>query len=1042
MRKFLLLGVMLTLLVVQSWAQQRTVTGTVTDEKGAPLPNVSIIIKGTKSGTVTKPDGTYSLVVPSGNRTLVFSFAGMEAREVAIGEDNVVNASLTLTANTMENIVVVGYGVQQKKAFTGSSSKVNPQQISTLMTPSVDKELAGRAAGVQVINSSGQINAPATIRIRGIQSVSQGNQPLFVVDGVPVITGNLSATTNSNALADINPADIESIEVLKDGAALNIYGSRGAAGVIQITTKKGQRGQLRVNYDGFVGFSSVAKRYDLLNADEFVMIANEKSANAANPATAPKAGINPGGVNTDWQDQALVENAPVTNHTLSVSGGSNRTTYYMSLNYGSQQGVVKSNWNKTYRIRANIDNEINSFIRIGNNITLSRQENSDQNTGSNSLGGAIASSLRLLPNVSPFNPSNPTGFNINPNANNIPNGPNSQGVDANWFNIAFVLDKNKYNSEQYRIIDNAFIELSPVKGLKLRSQFQFDMLNDYAFQEWDPRHGDGFSNLGLIYNADQNFTRMVWQNYFNYNKSLNSHNFYLTGGYEVTKDKTKWLSAQGTNIADLFFLEKNIISGSAATPTIGGSYSEAGFESFFGRLNYDYRNRYFAQASFRRDGQSSLAPGKKYGNFPGFSVGWRPSEEDFWKNTEFLANTFTDVKLKASYATVGNALGGLPYLSTFGAAPYGNISGIAVNAIGNPDLQWETSKKYDVGIELGLLNGTVNVTADWFLNDIDNLVLAVPTPFSAGIPGNSISQNIGTMENRGIELSVDAAVVRNSDFNWNVNFNFSSVHNKMKSLYSIGGTPTKFITNGSYNIIQVGDPMNILYGYRFAGVNTANGYPMYYKADGRLVVRNVPNGAYYFIKDASDGSITTANQTSMTFNDRTNLGQSVPTWYGGITNVFNYKQFGLEFLFRYSGGNKIMNITRQEALLDQAFVNNGREILQRWQKAGDVTNVPKLIYNQGNVINETGLATSRFVESGDYIRLQNLIVTYTVSSSTLRKLTSGRVQNIRLFVQGQNLYVWTKYTGADPDNHTTAGLENPSLPPQIRTVSFGLNVGF
>ena len=266
MRKFLLLGVMLTLLVVQSWAQQRTVTGTVTDEKGAPLPNVSIIIKGTKSGTVTKPDGTYSLVVPSGNRTLVFSFAGMEAREVAIGEDNVVNASLTLTANTMENIVVVGYGVQQKKAFTGSSSKVNPQQISTLMTPSVDKELAGRAAGVQVINSSGQINAPATIRIRGIQSVSQGNQPLFVVDGVPVITGNLSATTNSNALADINPADIESIEVLKDGAALNIYGSRGAAGVIQITTKKGQRGQLRVNYDGFVGFSSVAKRYDLLNA--------------------------------------------------------------------------------------------------------------------------------------------------------------------------------------------------------------------------------------------------------------------------------------------------------------------------------------------------------------------------------------------------------------------------------------------------------------------------------------------------------------------------------------------------------------------------------------------------------------------------------------------------------------------------------------------------------------------------------------------------------------------------------------------------------
>jgi TonB-dependent starch-binding outer membrane protein SusC len=261
-------------------------------------------------------------------------------------------------------------------------------------------------------------------------------------------------------------------------------------------------------------------------------------------------------------------------------------------------------------------------------------------------------------------------------------------------------------------------------------------------------------------------------------------------------------------------------------------------------------------------------------------------------------------------------------------------------------------------------------------------------------------------------------------------------------LYSIGGTPTQFISNGSYNIIRVGDPLNIIYGYRFAGVNIANGYPMYYKADGRLVVRNVPNGAYYFINDAKDGTITAANQTSMTFNDRTRLGESVPTWYGGISNTLNYKQFGLEFLFRYSGGNKIMNITRQEALLDQAFVNNGTEILQRWQKPGDITNVPKLIYNQGNIINETGLATSRFVESGDYLRLQNLIVTYTVGASDLNKLTKGKVTSLRLYVQGQNLHVWTKYTGADPDNHTAAGLENPGLPPQIRTISFGLNLGF
>lgn len=535
---------------------------------------------------------------------------------------------------------------------------------------------------------------------------------------------------------------------------------------------------------------------------------------------------------------------------------------------------------------------------------------------------------------------------------------------------------------------------------------------------------------------------MVWQNYLNYNLNLNDHNFFLTAGHEVTKGVTKWLSAQGANIADLFYLQKNLISGSAVTPSIGGNYSESGLESLFGRFNYDYRNRYFAQVSFRRDGQSSLAPGKKYGTFPGFSVGWRPSEENFWKNNNFLTNVFSDVKFKASYATVGNPLGGLPYLSTFGTAAYGNISGIAPNAIGNTDLQWETSKKYDIGLEVGLLKGRINLTADWFLNDIDNLVLNVPVPLSAGVPGNTIPQNIGTMTNRGFELGVDAGIVRSRDFSWSVNVNFTNVENEIKSLYSIGGTPTAFINNGSYNIIRVGDPINIIYGYQYAGVNTANGYPMYYKADGRLVVRNVPNGAYYFIKDASDGTIAAANQTSMTFNDRRNLGQSIPTWYGGITNSLNYKQFGFEFLLRYSGGNKIMNITRQEALLDQAFVNNGVEILQRWQKPGDITDVPKLVYNQSNIINENGIATSRFVESGNYLRLQNVILTYSLGASSLSKLTKGKVQSLRLYAQGQNLFVWSKYSGVDPDNRTQTGLENPGLPPQIRTFSFGLNVGF
>jgi TonB-linked SusC/RagA family outer membrane protein len=1038
MRKLTLLVVAI-LLYLGNLMAQKTITGKITDEKGVPISNASVMIKGTANGTISKSDGTYSISVQPNTKTLIFSAVDMVLVEKQIGSLTVIDISLKAEDKTLSEVVVTGYGTQQKKAFTGSASKVDVKKFSNLMTSSVDKQLAGRASGVQVTNSSGIVNAPARIRIRGTNSINQNNDPLIVVDGIPIITGNLAATTNSNALGDINPADIESIEVLKDGSATAIYGSRATAGVIQITTKKGEKGKLKASYDGFVGFSNVLKRWDLLNASEFVTITNEKLANSGLPASA---GVNPGGVETDWQKVALIDNATVQNHTLSIQGGSAKTTYYMSMNYSNQQGTIVSNWNKAYRIRANVESEVNKFIKIGNNITISRQEDADQNTGSNSLGGAIASTLRMLPNVSPYNAAHSSGYNINyPNANNMPNGPNNQGVDDNYFNIAFVLNNNKYYSDKYRIIENAFIEIAPIKGLKLRSQASFDMLNDYSFQAWDPRHGDGYSSNGLVYNADQNFIRYVWQNYFNYNQSYKGHNFYITGGYEVQGSKSKFTSATGSNISDMFFMKENFITGSAAVQSIGGSFSKAGFESFFGRFNYDFKNRYFAQASFRRDGQSSLAPDKRYGTFPGGSIGWRPSEENFWKGSPFLTKWFPEMKLKGSFATVGNPLGGLPYLSTFGTGNYGNISGIAVNSIGNTDLQWETSKKWDYGIEFAFMKRSINVTADYFTNDNDNVVLAVPQPLSAGIPGNSISQNIGSLRNQGVEIAIDATVISKKDFSWNINANYTNVKNKIRNLYSISGSPVNFIQNGSYNLIRVGDPINIIYGYQSAGVNTATGNPMYYKNDGRLVVHNIANNTFYFIKDKNDGTIVPANATSMTFADRTNLGQGIPVWFGALTNSFTYKQFSVEIMLRYSGGNKIMNTTRQEALLSLNYHNNGREILDRWTTAGQVTDVPKLYFRQGNNVNQNGLAISRFVESGDYLKLQNIVFTYNFDATSLQRLTNGYVQNLRFYVQGQNLYTWTKYTGADPDNISTGGIDQ-SFAPQIMTISFGVSVGF
>jgi len=1019
---------------------QRTITGKVTDEKGAAIANASVIVKGTTTGTTTKADGTFSLPIPANARVLVVSSVDMLTQELNISSQTSFEVVLKGEDKVMQEVVVVGYGTQQKKAFTGSASKVDAKEFANLITPSIDKQLAGRATGVQVTNQGGLVNTPARIFIRGINSINNRTQPLFVVDGVPIIDGNLAATTNSNALGDINPADIENIEVLKDGSATAIFGSRAAAGVVLITTKKGIKGRSKVTYDMSLGFSNVLKRFDLLNAEEFVVISNEKFANAG---VAPRAGVNPGGVNTDWLSESLIDNALVQNHNLSFQGGTAKTTFFFSANYSKQQGVVKTNQNIAYRLRMNLEHEMNSFIKFGNNLTVTRQVDADQNNGANALSGSIASALRLLPNVAAYNPLHPTGYNINfPNANSIPLGPNSASVDDNFTNVAFTLGTNKFTSDKYRIINNAFMELSFTKRLKFRSVGSADFFNDYSFQSLDPRHGDGFGSNGVAFNQNQNQLRYVWQNYFNYNLTGKKHSLYLTAGHEVQKQTYKTLSAQGTSIADFYFLKENLISGSASNQFVGGGYAKEGFESLFGRINYDFKNKYFFQASIRRDGQSSLAKDKRYGNFPGYSFGWRVSEEGAWKDNRFLSKWFPEFKLKYSYAKVGNTLTGFRYLpATFGPTLYGGINAIGLNFIGNPDLLWETSTKFDFGAEIGMLNGRINLTFDWFKNDVDNLVLNVPTPASAGIPGNSISQNIGQLVNKGLEFSIDIAVFKKKDFNWDVNFNYSNVKNKITKLYDINGVPVPYIQNGAYNLIQVGQPINFIWGYKSAGVNTANGNPMYYKADGRLVQHNIANNTFYFISGPNDGTINPANATTMTIGDRRNLGQGVPVYFGAFTNNFRYKQFELEVMFRYSGGNEIMNVTRQEALMSNSFHNNGREILQRWQKPGDVTNVPRLRWGQSNNINQNGLAISRFVESGDYIRLQNVVLSYTFDKNLISRVFKGYVENIKFFLQGQNLAVWTDYTGADPDNISAGGVD-AAVAPQIRTISFGLSVGF
>jgi TonB-linked SusC/RagA family outer membrane protein len=1038
MRKLVVLLTFVVGCFSMAFAQNtRTVTGKVSDESGKPLAGVTVTASDLSKTSLTDAKGVYSIQVSDKSKTLKFSFVGYADEEVSIGAKTSIDVNLVTESKALSEVVVVGYGVQQKKSFTGSASKIDTKEFSNLVTPSVDRQLAGRAAGVQVSNPGGDPSTPARIRIRGINSISQGQAPLIVVDGVPFITGNLAANVNSNALGDINPNDIENIEVLKDGSATAIFGSRAANGVIMITTKRGDKsGRMKVNYDAIFGYSSPASRFDLLNADEFVTIANEKRANAGLAAAARPSTT---GTNTDWQNVVFNTNALAVQQNISFSGGTQKSSYFFSFNYSDQRGILISNRNKAYRLRFNFDTEINKFVKFGNNLTLSKQEDFGQNDGTNALSGGLASTLRMLPNVDPFNPNNRTGFNIlGPSLNSVGFGPNLIGVDDNYTNPAFTLTQNLFVSDKLRAVNNSYLEVSILKGLKFRSSFTFDVLNEYAFSSLSPIHGDGFGAVGSATNTSQNIWRWVLQNYLNYNKSFGRHNIYVTAGQEAQKDQSRFVSGALQQISDPFFIGRNLITGTGGLQFASGGFGRSGFQSLFARVNYDFANKYFLQATVRRDGQSSLAPENRFGVFPGFSAGWRISQEKFWENSKFLKEWFNEVKLKASYAVVGNQLGGFPFLSTFGSAAYGNLPGLAPNLVGNRALQWEQNKKYDIGIEVGLKGGRYNIGIDWFLNDLDNLVLAVPTPNSAGIPGNSISQNIGTARNRGLEISVGGDIVRGKDFTWNMSWNHTIIDNKITSLYSIGGVPVTNIP-GNYNLLEVGSSLNILWGVPFAGVNSANGNPMYLNAAGRLVQHNIANNAFYFANNLNDP--TFGAQTSLTIADRRNLGLSLPTFFGGINNSLRYKNFGLEFLIRYSGGNEIMNITRQEALLSQNFHNNGKEILNRWTTPGQVTNVPRLVQGQGNAINQNGLAISRFVEPGDFIRLQNLVLSYTMDSKQLSDKTNGYVKSLKFFVQGQNLFVWTKYSGLDPENASQSGLDN-AVTPQLRIISTGINVGF
>jgi len=1033
---------------------EREVAGVVTDgENGDALPGVAVLIKGTSIGTITDMNGKYSIKVSDGGSpVLVFSYVGYVGQEIAVTNQSAVNVKLASSTKQLSELMVVGYGTQSKEEFTGSAARVSGDKLKDMPVQSFDQGMAGRATGVSIGQPNGVLNNPPVIRIRGVNSISLSSFPLIVVDGIPINTGDISgnSTVANNPLGDINPSDIESIDVLKDAASTSIYGSRAAAGVLLITTKSGKVGKPKVNYEGWTGMTKATRLPTMLDAQQFMDIKNEAvlnakilGGNASNDAVASELffpTLNPDGsmVNTNWYDQ-VYQTGVSQNHSLSISGGSESTKYYFSTNYSNQKGILKTNEFTRKAARFNVDHKFNNWLSFSSNINYNNSLNSSPNTGSlsgNAFGLVGSARLAWLsaPNVSPYNADG--SYNL-ASSNTLGMGANK--VVSNFYNPVPLLDLNKYTSENDRIIANFGGTVKLMKGLTYKMNYAMDRLKVENVTFESPVHGPGFSTNGSAQNMSRTISNWNWTNTLSYNTSIaTKHNISLLAGYDVQKFNTSSWGARRTQLSDPFFDEFQGSYGQIVPIT--NVLTESALVSVFSRFTYDYDKRYFFTLNYRRDGNSALGAGKKYGNFGGVSGGWTVSEEEFYKNSK-LADIMSSVKLRASWGRVGNSgvsqYGSLALYesSLYGTAPTWNFS-----QGGNPDLGWETSNQTNVGADISFLNDRIQLEATYYANSVNGLILNVPQSPSKGIPGNAIFMNIGSMYNHGLELGINASVIRKGKFSWNTSINFTKNKNKVTELYGQGTelVGTTSTAAEATNITRIGYSVGSLYGAKTDGVNPENGQRVFINKAGEKVQYShvVPSGGSRWTY--LDGRPAAA----IGVNDYQLLGNALPTYYGGFINTIKYGQFDLGVNFTYSGGNLVMNGTKA-TWRDQRFWNNSTDVLSRWTTPGQVTDVPKVVY--GDLLsNGSSWPISENAEKGDFLRLQSASLGYRIPAGGLAKLG---LASVRLYAQVFNAFILTKYTGTDPEisvngnSNTTPGVEKNSIP-QGRTFTFGVNLGF
>ena len=971
------------------------------------------------------------------------SYIGMQTAEVAIAPN--IRVILKTDSKALDEVVVVAYGTQSARTVTASVSTVRADALKDVPSVSFDQMLQGRASGVSITTPSAGVGQAPIVRVRGVNSITSGTSPLYVVDGVPIESGNLSYLANANALADINPADIVSMDVLKDAAAAALYGSRAANGVILITTKQGQSGKVKVSYDGFVGFSNATDFYEMMNAQEYVDFKNlaVKNRYGTDELSLTTGYVSPYGnkafnmmkdangnyVDTDWKDAAF-QNGLSQSHSVAVSGGSDKVRYYLSGNYTTQEGIVKGDKYDRLGVKANINVQATDWLKVGMNTNVTTGTTSYVDAarrGSNfAVGGFPRLALINAPNLPMYNEDG-TPYYL---AQGLGYGGNT--VFSTFSNPAAILSLgNGLSSDVTRFIGVFYAEATPLKGLSLKTQYGVDYARIEEQRFWSPLHGDGVNSKGLAnaYNTKNN--RWTWTNTATYNFSLGQNNFNLLAGTEASERNNSRWTAQRKDLQDDKFV---VFQGPFGSATAGGSLSNNTMVSYFGRINYDYASKYIVSLNYRRDGYSALSEKNRWGNFGGVSAAWRVSEEGFFKP---LRNVVDDLKIKGNYGVVGNTdIYDYASKSFYSSYNYGINGTYGLAQIADPNLKWESSEKYSIGFNARLLD-RISVDFDYYYTKSSDLILDVPQSPSKGIPGNIITTNAGKMKNSGIELTVSADVIRNSQFTWETSFNITTNKNKVISLAD-GVENILKGDNGGLEITNItvpGKSIGRLYLYPTAGVDPKSGRRVFITPEGDRTLLMFEKGGWFY----EDGTEYAGEFEPV------DCGNTLPTWYGGWTNNFKYKGFDLSLFFQFSGGNKIYNGTKA-SVSDMRYWNNSKDVYKKyWTPERTHAEYPMPIYGD-NYSNGSALPISDLVEKGDYLRLKNVSLGYTFNTKNWSKAVG--ISALRLYVQAQNLFVITGYSGMDPEtltnveSATLSGGTDKNTLPQARTYTIGVNLTF